>query len=127
MASPWLPDGWRSVLEPSRTVSGTPCRLMLAHVGDMLVQGGLKLASRWLKIALCRLKLALRPPKWSLKASQAPHDEAKMAARWLANPYVLASWSFFRDLLPDLRFPMYFGFLGGLKTSFLVNLWKRIR
>ena len=103
---------------------------MQPHVGlcwDMLAQGGLKLASRWLKITLCRLKLAPRPLKWSLKASQAPHDEAKMAARWLANPDVLASWSFFRDLLPDPRFPMYFGFSGAWKASTFNNSWNNIR
>ena len=88
---------------------------MLAHVGDILAPGGLKLAPRRLKIALCWLKLAPRRPTWFLKASQVPQDEAKMAPRWLPNWYVLASWSFFRDLLPDLRFQCMF---------VLLELWK---
>ena len=49
------------------------------------------------------------------KASQVPQYEAKMAPRWLPNGYVLVSWSFFRDLLPDLRFPMFFFYSGALK------------
>ena len=114
-------------MEPSRAVSGTPCWLMLGHVGVMLASGGLKLAPRWLKIALCWLKLVPRRPKWPPKASQAPQDEAKMAPRWLSNRYVLASWSFFRDLLPDLRFPMYFGFSGAWKASIFVNFWNKFR
>ena len=120
-------DGCRSVLEPSRAVSETPCWLMLAHVGDMLAQGGLKSAPRWLKIALCWLKLAPRRPKWPLKASQVSQDEAKMAPKWLPNRYVLASWSFFRDLLPDLRFPAFFGFSGALKVSMFDTFWNKIR
>ena len=88
---------------------------MLAHVGAMLAPGGLKLAPRWLKIALCWLKLAPRRLKWPLKASQVPQDEAKMAPRWLPNRYVLASWSFLRDLLPGLRFPV-FGLFGSFEN-----------
>ena len=131
MAKLWLSCGildvGHSVLEPSRTVSGTPCWLMLAHVGDMLAQGGFKLVPRWLKITLCWLKLASRRPKWLLKASQVPQDEAKMAPRWLPNRYVLASCLFFRDLLPDLRFPMYFGFSGAWKASIFDIFWNKIQ
>ena len=110
-----------------QSVPGTPCWLMLAHVEDMLAQGGFKLVPRWLKIALCWLKLVTRCPKWPLKASQVHQDEAKMAPRWLPNRCVLASWSFFRDLLPDLRFPMYFCFSGALKASISDTFWNKIR
>ena len=85
------------------------------------------MAPRWLKIGLCCLKLAPSCPRRSPKASQVPQDEAKMAPRWLPNRYVLASWSFFRDLLPDLRFPMYFGFSGAWKASIFVNFWNKFR
>ena len=43
-----------------------------------------------------------------------------MAPGWLPYRYVLASWLFFRDLLPDLRFPMYFGFSGAWKAQLFV-------
>ena len=100
---------------------------MLAHVGDVLAPGGLKLAPRCLEIALCWLKLASRCPKWPLKVSQVPQDEAKMALRWFQNWYVLASWSFFRDLLPDLRFPIYLCFSGALKAPISVTFWNKMR
>ena len=118
---------YRWVAERFRAIQSGFWDSMLAHVGDMLAPGGLKLAPRWLKIALCWLKLVPRCPKWPPKASQAPQDEAKMAPRWLSNRYVLASWSFFRDLLPDLRFPMYFGFSGAWKASIFVNFWSKFR
>ena len=38
-----------------------------------------KLAPRWLKIALCWLKLVPRGPTWLPKAPQVPQDETKMA------------------------------------------------
>ena len=41
---------------------------------------------------------------------QVPQDEAKLVSRWPPNRYVLASWSFFHNLLPELRFPMFFAF-----------------
>ena len=103
---------------------------MLAHVGsgwDLLAPRGFKLAPRWLKIALCRLKLVPRRPKWPPKPSQAPQDETKMVPRWLPNRYVLASWSIFRDLLPYLRFPMYFCFSEALKASIFDTFWNNIR
>ena len=81
MAKLWLVDITRSVLDSSRGVPGGPSWLRLAHVGDMLVQGGRKLAPRWLKIALCWLQLAPRRPKWPPKASQVPQDETKMASK----------------------------------------------
>ena len=70
---------------------------MLAHVEIILAQGGTKLAPRWLKIALCWLKLAPRRPKWLPKASQVSQDAFKKASRWLPNPYVVASCLFFYD------------------------------
>ena len=91
----------------------------------MLAPGGFKLAPRWLKIALCWLKLVPRRPKWPLKASQVPQDEAKMARRWLPNRHVLASRSFFCDLLPDLRFPMFLCFSGALKASIFDIFWNK--
>ena len=106
---------------------GSPCWLMLDHVGDMLAPSGLKLAPRWLKIALCWLKLAPRHPKWSLKASQVPQDDTKMASKMLPHRYVLASWSFFRGLLPDQCFPMNFCFSGALKASISDTFWNKIR
>ena len=93
---------------------------MLTHGGScwvMSAQVGLKLAPRWLKIGLCWLKLAPRCPRTPPKASQVPQDEAKMAPRWLPNRYVLASWWIFRNLLPDICFPLFFCFLGALKAS----------
>ena len=80
---------------------------------------------RWLEIALCWLKLVPRRPEWPLKASQAPQDEAEMVPRWLSNRYVLASCMFFRDLPPDLRFPMNLCFSGAWETSILVNFWNK--
>ena len=50
-----------------------------------------------------------------------------MAPRWLPNRHVLASWSFFRDLLPNLRFPMLFCFSGALKASIFYTFWNKIR
>ena len=100
---------------------------MLADAGVMLASGGLKLVPRWLQIALCWLKLAPRCPKWSSKASQVPQDVAKMASRCLPNTHVLASWSFFRDLLLDLRFPTFFCFSGALKASIPDTFWNKIR
>ena len=67
-----------------------------------------------------------RHPNWTLKPFQVPQDEAKMAPRWIQNWYVLASWLFFRDLLPDLRFPMYFCFSGVLKASIFDTFWNNI-
>ena len=58
---------------------------MLDYVGGMLAPNGLKLAPRCLKIALCWFKLVLRRPKWLLKSSQVPQDEAKTTLRWLPN------------------------------------------
>ena len=68
------------------------------------------MAPRWLKIGLCCLKLAPRCPRRPPNASQVPQDEAKMASRWLPNRYVLASWCFFRNLLPDLLLQRFFTF-----------------
>ena len=89
------------------------CDSWWGYVGSSWLQVGSKMAQDH----LFWLKLAPRRPKWPLKTSQVPQDEAKMTPRWLPNRYVLASWSFFRDLLPDLRFPMYFCFSGALKAS----------
>ena len=83
------------------------------------------MAPRWLEIALCWLKFGPRRPKWPLKASQVPQDETKMAPRWLPNWYVLASWSFFRDVLPDLCFPMNWCFSKAWNTSIVVHFWSK--
>ena len=102
---------------------------MLAHLGSCWGYVG----SRWpqvgTKMAQDRFILAQvgpKTPKRSLKASQVPQDEAKMALRWVQNLYVLASWSLFRNLLPDLRFPMYFCFSGALKASISDTFWNKI-
>ena len=87
---------------------------MLGHVGDILAPGGLKLAPRCLKIALCWLKLAPRRPKWPLKASQAPQDEAKMAPGWPPNRCIQC-------------FSMYLSFSGALKASIFVILCHKFR
>ena len=50
-----------------------------------------------------------------------------MVPRWVPNGHVLASWSFFRDLLPDLRFQMYFWFSGALDASIFDTFWNKIR
>ena len=62
---------------------------------------------RWLKIAPgSRLKLARDAKNGLQRASKVSQFERKMASRWLPNLHVLACWSFFRDLLTNLRFPM---------------------
>ena len=82
------------------------------------------MAPRWLKIGLCWPQDA---QNGSQKTSQVPKDEPKMAARWPPNRYVLASWSFFCDLLPDLRFPIFLCFAGAWKASIFVNFWNKFR
>ena len=85
------------------------------------------MAPRGLQIGLCWLKLVPRCPKWSPKASRVVQDEPKVVSRWLLNPHVLASWSFFRDLLPDLRFPTFFSFSGASIASISDTFWNKIR
>ena len=48
-------------------------------------------------------ELVLVTSNGSPKTSQVLQDDVKMAPRWLPKRYVLASWSIFRDLLPDPR------------------------
>ena len=61
-----------------------------------------------------------RPPKYTKMRPRWP-------PRWLPHRYVLASWSFFRDLLPDLRFPMKHCFSGALKVPIFDTFWNKIR
>ena len=71
---------------------------------------------------------------WSPEAQHGPQrlpKYPKMSPRWpsrcLPHRYVLASWSFFRDLLPDLRFPMKFCFSGVWNASIFINFWNKFR
>ena len=85
------------------------------------------MAPRWLKIALCWLKLVPRRPTWPQRLPKYPKMRPRWPPRWLPHRYVLASRSFFRDLLPYLRFPMYFCFSGALKASIFDTFWNNIR
>ena len=59
-----------------------------------------------------------RPPKYSMMRPKWP-------PRWLPRQYVLASWSFFCDLLLDLRFQMNCCFWGTWNASMFVNFWSK--
>ena len=87
MAKPWLSCGLVvaslcrfDVTHPQafgRIQSGS-WGSVLAHVGIM-AQGGLKLPPRWLKIALCWLKLVPRRSTWPFKESEVLQDETPIA------------------------------------------------
>ena len=91
------------------------------HVGFRWSQVGSTMALDRFMLPQVGPKMPKRPPN----ASQVPKDEAKMAPIWLPNQHVWASMCFFRNLLPDLRFPTFLLFWSW-ESIFLTNfeVWE---
>ena len=62
------------------------------------------MAPRWLKIALCWLKLVLRRPTWPPKASQVPQDETKMASKMASTSICFSFLVFFSQFASGRTF-----------------------
>ena len=111
-----------------------PERFLGLHVGScwlMLSSGWLQVVSSWLQDASRSLYVASSWSPDSQHGRQRPPKSPKMRPRWpprcLPHRCVLASWSFFRDLLPDQRFPMKICFSGAWNASIFVNFWNKFR
>ena len=97
----------------------------------MLKLGWLKVASSWFQDGSRSLYVG---SSWSPDAQHGPQRAPKYPMmrpkwhpRWLPHRYVLASWSFFRDLPPDLGFPMNLCFSGAWSASIFDTFWNKIR
>ena len=115
MASPRSLDGWRSVLEPSREVTNLYFNLNIYPNRYFNPNPYLKLAPRWLKIALCWLKLVPRRPTWPPKASQVPQDETKMASKMASTSICFSFLVFFSRFASGPTFSNEFLLFGSLE------------
>ena len=72
-------------------------------------------------------KAHIKPYEEDVKIYKDIDNSQGQGAFFCKHRYVLASWSFFHDLLPDVRFPMNFWFSGALKASISDTFWNKIR
>ena len=79
-ASLWHLDGCRSVLEPSRTVSGTPCWLMLGICW-------LQVASSWFQDGSRSLDVGSSWPQDVQNGPQRSPKHPKMRPKWLEDGF----------------------------------------
>ena len=91
MASSWLLDGWRSILEPSRAFLGL-------HAGScwlMLGSGWLKVASSWLQDGSRSLYVGSSWPQDAQHGPQRPPKYPKMRPKWLQDELKIENFEVF--------------------------------